>query len=140
MNLLIKEDFNSWRDNCIKDAIKFSEESIDVCVHIIFSYDAETKRENAHALEFDIVSEEKTKKKALKELLIAIVNHISFCIVFENQDKIISSVPDEYWMEFYEKLKDDKVEMKTQIPRRLNFTSQMPYRQSRFTQICTTSA
>jgi hypothetical protein len=138
MKTLPYEDFKSWKDRSVQDAIKFKEDVIEVSIHIIFTKD-DNDFMNAHALEFDIVAEGKTKRKAENEILSLIVNHISFCIAFENSDKIISPAPEEYWQNFYEKMNQGKVKKETKLARRLNLTSQMPYRESRFNQICSVS-
>jgi hypothetical protein len=129
------KDFESWKEDSLRDTIHFGDELLEVSTHLIISYDKEDKLYNAHSLEFDIVAEGKTRNKAIKEVLQAILSHITFCIAYENNDKIISPAPDEYWKEFYEGIKSGSVIEKSKIPK-LNADSQLPYRPSRFNQIC----
>ncbi len=55
----------------------------------------------AHCLEFDIVSEGNTVKQAEKNIIQAILDHLTFCIAYENMDRIFNPAPKEFWNKFY---------------------------------------
>lgn len=63
--------------------------------------DKEEDLYTAHYLEFDIVADGKTIDQAKKEILSAIVNHVSFCIAVDNVENILNPAPKEYWQKFY---------------------------------------
>jgi hypothetical protein len=130
------DSFESLKEDSIRNAIIEDNEQITVNVHLIVSYNRANKIYTAHALEFDIVGESKTKKGVVKDTLELIINHISFCKVYNNKDKIISPAPDEYWREFFEKTEEEYI-IKPKIPKLTN--SQMPFRPSQFNNVCVVS-
>jgi hypothetical protein len=127
------ENYNLWKDKAIKSAIKFANGEIEISLHIFVSYDEKDKRYNAHALEFDIVGEGKTPKKAIKELLELVNNHISFCIAYDNKDKIVFPAPEEYWTKFYKAGQDGSIRT-PKVPKYDDKDLNIPYTSSRIGQ------
>jgi hypothetical protein len=130
------KDYLSWKENALKNAILFDKEFLKISVHAFLSYDEEEKIYNAHALEFDLVGEGKTKRKAIQECSEYIVDHITFCTAYGNLDKISSPAPDEFWMKFYDGQRKKKEAVHPKIPK----NKQIPYRTSIFDNFCLVSA
>jgi hypothetical protein len=133
MHTFQDQEFETWKSEAISKAINIHNNIEEINVHIVIGLDRIDNIYNAHALEFDIIAEGKTKNKALKELLNAVLSHISFCIAYDNKDKIVLPAPDEYWKDFYAKLLNGHVD-KFKAPK-LNKDTQLPFRPSKIGQL-----
>ena len=70
----------------------------------------------AHCLELDIIGEGKTQNKAIDNLIKSIINHITFCLEYNNLDKIENPAPEEYWKKI-KTLKKSKIEISVETPK-----------------------
>lgn len=93
----------SWIEEAKKEAVKFEEDHINISAHVII--EKEDDLYTAHCLEFDIVTEAKTIKDVKNNIIEAIINHVTFCLAYDNVDKIMNPAPKEYWDKFYFKSK-----------------------------------
>jgi predicted RNase H-like HicB family nuclease len=103
----MKEKLSSWIQKSSEKALKLEKNAIDLSVHVLIEQEEELY--TAHCLEFDIVADGKTIEEAEKNILDAIVDHVTFCIATDNIDKILNPAPKEYWNKFYfgsEKLRE----------------------------------
>ena len=89
----------SWIKEAQKNALKFEGDKINIFVHVVI--DKDVNLYNAHCLEFDIVVDGKTIKEVKENILEAIINHVTFCIAYDNMDKILNPAPSEYWNKFF---------------------------------------
>jgi len=55
----------------------------------------------AHCLEFDIVADGKTIGDAKNNIIEAVASHISFCVEYNNTDKLFNPAPIEFWNKFF---------------------------------------
>lgn len=85
-----------------ENAVKFTKEGtnkgVSKCVHVLIYQENELYL--AHCLEFDIVAEGYSEKEAKKNIEMAIVNHVVYCVGKGNIDKIMNPAPSEYWNSF----------------------------------------
>ena len=93
------EDAKSWIHSAQKNAIKYEQKGVQICVHVLL--DREEELFTAHCLEFDIVTDGKTKKEVRKNIINSIVSHVSFCLAMNNESKMMNPAPQEYWNKFY---------------------------------------
>jgi hypothetical protein len=127
------QDYETWKSEAVANAINIKTDVEKINVHIIIGFNDIDEVYNAHALEFDIIAEGKTKNKALKELINAIMSHVSFCIAYDNKDKLVFPAPDEFWKNFYVKLQKGHVKQ-PKVPK-LNKYTQLPFRPSKIGQL-----
>lgn len=79
--------------------LDLGEKNISLSLHVLI--EREDELYTAHCLEFDIVSEGNTVKQAEKNIIQAILDHLTFCIAYENMDRIFNPAPKEFWNKFY---------------------------------------
>ena len=79
--------------------LDLGEKNISLSIHVLI--EREDELYTAHCLEFDIVSEGNTVKQAEKNIIQAILDHLTFCIAYENMDRIFNPAPKEFWNKFY---------------------------------------
>ena len=79
--------------------LDLGEKNISLSLHVLI--EREDELYTAHCLEFDIVSEGNTVKQAENNIIQAILDHLTFCIAYENMDKIFNPAPKEFWNKFY---------------------------------------
>ncbi len=79
--------------------LDLGEKNISLSLHVLI--EREDELYTAHCLEFDIVSEGNTVNQAEKNIIQAILDHLTFCIAYENMDRIFNPAPKEFWSKFY---------------------------------------
>lgn len=79
--------------------LDLGEKNISLSLHVLI--EREDELYTAHCLEFDIVSEGNTVRQAEKNIIQAILDHLTFCIAYENMDKIFNPAPKEFWNKFF---------------------------------------
>lgn len=90
---------STWIQEAEDKFVSFSEKNVSLSLHVLI--ESEDELYTAHCLEFDIVSEGNTVSQAGKNIIQAILDHLSFCIAYNNMDKIFNPAPKEYWNKFY---------------------------------------
>lgn len=87
--------YDTWLKNAYENSVRITDEGIIINVHVII--EKEDDLFSAHCLEFDLVGEGKTIKKAQKSIINNIINYITFAISKGLFDKIFHPAPPEYW-------------------------------------------
>lgn len=95
----IEELSPEWTERIQEKLDKLQERKIEFMLHVLLEKEADLY--TAHCLEFDIVTDGNSEKDVKKEIIDAIFNHITFCIEYNNIDKIYNPAPGEYWNKFF---------------------------------------
>lgn len=139
MCLLRSGNFKPWKEKAIQNAFISTDEKDIVNLHVLIHYDEEYKVYNALALEFDIVGEGKRKNEALKEVLESLMNQVSFCIAYNNRDKIVHPSPDKYWRRFFDGAKRQAPILRRRLPKLDSQDTLMPFRPIQTNEVCLVS-
>jgi len=95
----MKVSITNWLIEPEEKFKEFNKKDFSVTLHVLI--EKEDDLCVAHCLEFDIVADGKTIKDAENNIIDAVVSHISFCVEYNNTDKIFNPAPIEFWNKFF---------------------------------------
>ena len=93
---------SSWIKKSMENALNVVDKDIiELSIHVLGYREGDLYV--AHCLEFDIVSDGKTKEEASQNCIECVQYHIEFCIEKGSLENATNPAPREYWQMFYSK-------------------------------------
>lgn len=112
--------YHEWKNNTIRNALNKKPDGFSFNVHILLFHDDELNIYIAHALEYDIIAENKSQNGALNDLKDLFEAQVTFAVERGNIEGIVDPAPDEYWEKFYMKMNNKKEKLPKKILSALN--------------------